>query len=412
MGSGQSSHHDPPPEERHLRQNEAKIQDMTHVLDLKAKADHSQLLDPTIHWDQHHQQKENVRLLKGLFKTLDPAIVRLPGDTFGRLQLSFKYDTKRQLLLVKVIQCRDLHARDVRTKASDPYVKLQMYPDPHRHGVKSTQIVVETRNPVFNEIFAFRASPAELQGLRLLGQVWDYDVADRDDFLGEAIIHTASLDIQQDAVHTAWFDLRMQTDLSVSGELTATLTYQLPGTLFVTVHGAQGLSPRPGSHSAHPFLKVALPGMGAVHCTQTQKDTLDPEWQETFEFDIAEEELGWGYVVFHVVDEGQVQTENHSMGQAILDLQVMTSQPTFHTTLTLADLRSSDQRLQHQYHQQVVTQELREACLAHTAAHHPRLLFHPSSPTSSRRVRVSCRKAGRTSRMVGQMRILDGVPVY
>ncbi|KAL8610261.1 hypothetical protein ACOMHN_038956 [Nucella lapillus] len=411
MGSGQSSHHEPPPEEqRHLRQNEEKIQDITHVLDLKAKShNHNSLLHQTE--DQHQQQKENVRLLKSLFKTLDPGIVQVPGETFGQLQLSFKYDTKRQLLLVKVVQCRNLRARDVRTKASDPYVKVQMYPDSHSHGAKITQIVVETRNPVFNEIFAFRASIAELQGAQLVAQVWDYDVAERDDFLGEVIIDTATLDFQQEAVHTAWYDLRMQTDLSVSGELSVTLNYQLPGTLYLTLHGAHGLSPRPGNQSADPFVKVALPGVRGVHSTQTAKDTLDPEWHETFEFDISEEELGWRYVVFHVVDEGNVQTENHSMGQAILDLQDMTSQPTFHTTLTLSDLRSSDQRLQHQYKQQVVTQELREACLAHTASQHPRFLFLQSS-SSSKRVKVSCRKAGRTSSIVGQMRILDGVPVY
>ena len=63
-------------------------------------------------------------MLKGLFKTLDPCVVRIPGDILGQVQLSFKYETKRQLLLVKVIQCRDLHCRDVRTKASDPFVKV------------------------------------------------------------------------------------------------------------------------------------------------------------------------------------------------------------------------------------------------------------------------------------------------
>ena len=68
--------------------------------------------------------QENVRLLKGLFKALDPSVQRIPGNVLGQIQLSFKYETKRQLLLVKVIQCRDLHCRDVRSKASDPFVKV------------------------------------------------------------------------------------------------------------------------------------------------------------------------------------------------------------------------------------------------------------------------------------------------
>ena len=44
------------------------------------------------------------------------------------------------------------------------------------------------------------------------------------------------------------------------------------------------------------------------------------------------------YLVFHVVDQTSLMSENHSMGQAILDLPVMETQPTFHTTLHLADL--------------------------------------------------------------------------
>ncbi|XP_076447517.1 synaptotagmin-10-like [Babylonia areolata] len=412
MGGGQSNHQQPPPEEQHLPQNDTKIQDITHILDVKAKSQHVLLRQKGIDWDQHEQDKMNVRVLKGLFKTLDPAVVREPGDSFGQLQLSLKYDTKRQLLLIKVIQCRNLSSRDVRTRASDPYVKVQMYPDSHKHGAKTTQIVVETRDPVFNEIFAFRASESELKEMRLVAQVWDYDVAEHDDFLGEVIIDIPALVFRQGAVHTEWFDLQMETDLSVSGELSATLTYKLPGTLYVTVHGAHGLSPRGATHTAHPFIKVALPGVGAVHCTQTQADTLAPEWQETFEFDISEEELGWRYVVFHVVDEGSVQTENQSMGQAILDLQVMTSQPSFHVTLPLADLRNSDQRLKKQFQQQVVTQELREACLAHTATRLPSFLFQQHPTSSSKRVKVSCRKAGRSSCMAGKMRIVDSVPVY
>ena len=44
------------------------------------------------------------------------------------------------------------------------------------------------------------------------------------------------------------------------------------------------------------------------------------------------------YLVFHVVDQTSMMSENHSMGQAILDLPVMETQPTLHTALHLADL--------------------------------------------------------------------------
>lgn len=59
-----------------------------------------------------------------------------------------------------------------------------------------------------------------------------------------------------------------QTDLNVTGDLSVTLNFQMPSTLFVTVHGAQGLSPCSGRQSADPFVKVAIPGVGAVHSSQ------------------------------------------------------------------------------------------------------------------------------------------------
>ncbi|KAK7101976.1 synaptotagmin-1-like [Littorina saxatilis] len=408
MGSGQSTSQEPPPEELHLSQNQKKIEDIAHVLDVKARSENPLLLQED-NWDQHEQDKENVRLLKGLFKTLDPSVVRIPGDVYGQVQLSFKYDAKRQLLLVKVVQCRDLCCRDVRTRALAPYIKLQMFPDTHSHGAKTTQIITETRKPVFNEIFAFRASEEEMKETRLVAQMWDYDVASRDDFLGEVIVDTKSFNFQEEPVITAWFDLRMETDLSVTGELSVTVNFQMPSTLLVTVHGARGLSPRSGNQSADPFIKLAIPGAGAVYSSQIQKNTLDPEWEETFEFDVAVEELSLRYVVFHIVDQTNILSENHSMGQAILDLHMMETQPTFHDTLQLADLKNTE-RMQNKLTQQVVTQEFREACLAHTMSRRPDFLFQQHR--GSKMVRVSCRKAGRTSSIGGQLRIMEGVPVF
>ena len=93
-------------------------------------------------------------------------------------------------------------------------LQLQMFPDVHSHGIKTTQIVVETRNPVFNEIFAFRATEGELKEARLVAQVWDYDVANRDDFLGEVIVDTKTLNFDIEPVITGWYDLTMEVRLA------------------------------------------------------------------------------------------------------------------------------------------------------------------------------------------------------
>jgi hypothetical protein len=85
-----------------------------------------------------------------------------------------------------------------------------MYPDSHSHGAKTTQIVVSSRSPVYNEIFAFKASEAELKDASMIVQVWDYDVAERDDFLGEVIVNIQTFNFQEEPIITAWFDLRME----------------------------------------------------------------------------------------------------------------------------------------------------------------------------------------------------------
>ena len=43
----------------------------------------------------------------------------------GEIQLSFKYDFNNELLLIKVIKCRELSNRDIRSKMADTFVKVR-----------------------------------------------------------------------------------------------------------------------------------------------------------------------------------------------------------------------------------------------------------------------------------------------
>jgi hypothetical protein len=63
-------------------------------------------------------------MLKGLFKKLDPSVMRTTGDLKGEIQLSFKYEFNNEMLLIKVIKCRDLVNRDIRAKMSNFFVKV------------------------------------------------------------------------------------------------------------------------------------------------------------------------------------------------------------------------------------------------------------------------------------------------
>lgn len=63
-------------------------------------------------------------MLKGLFKKLDPTVMKPVGDIRGEVQLSFKYDFNNDMLLVKVIKCRELANKDIRAKMSNFFVKV------------------------------------------------------------------------------------------------------------------------------------------------------------------------------------------------------------------------------------------------------------------------------------------------
>ena len=66
-----------------------------------------------------------MKLLKLMFSKMDPNIMNAASRRDrGDIQLSFKYEQARQLLLVKVIRAKNLDPMDLRGKSADPYVKV------------------------------------------------------------------------------------------------------------------------------------------------------------------------------------------------------------------------------------------------------------------------------------------------
>ena len=56
---------------------------------------------------------------------MDPTVMMTSAERpHGEVQLSFKYEARREMLLVKVIRARDLSAKDLRGQTADPYVRV------------------------------------------------------------------------------------------------------------------------------------------------------------------------------------------------------------------------------------------------------------------------------------------------
>ncbi len=69
-----------------------------------------------------------MQLLKHMFKGMDPTVMMTSAARpHGEVQISFKYEATREMLLVKVIKARDLSAKDLRGRAADPYVKVCLF---------------------------------------------------------------------------------------------------------------------------------------------------------------------------------------------------------------------------------------------------------------------------------------------
>ena len=92
---------------------------------------------------------------------------------------------------VTVIRARDLIAADP-TGQSDPYVKLRMLNTSFKdEQERKTGVVKRQLNPTFNEQFDFEVDTDG--SLELHVEVWDQDVLEQDDFLGEVKIPLADV---------------------------------------------------------------------------------------------------------------------------------------------------------------------------------------------------------------------------
>ncbi|KAJ1524251.1 hypothetical protein ONE63_010766 [Megalurothrips usitatus] len=102
--------------------------------------------------------------------------------TRGQILVTLCYSTKRRALIVGIVRCLNLTPMDS-NGSSDPFVKLQLKPDPHHRKFK-TCIKWQSLNPFFSEEFVFDTKMTELQQKTLVITVWDKDHGKSNDYLG------------------------------------------------------------------------------------------------------------------------------------------------------------------------------------------------------------------------------------
>ncbi|KAK4293250.1 hypothetical protein Pmani_034040, partial [Petrolisthes manimaculis] len=150
---------------------------------------------------------ETKRLKLFLEKRISLAEDEVKGEAErGKVLLSLKYSSQRSALIVGIVRCAHLPSMDS-NGFSDPYVKVQLKPDPTYKKYR-TAVKWKNLNPEFNEEFVFEVRRNELPKKLLDIRVYDKDVGRSDDFIG-------GLQLSQDSTGTElrhWYDALQYPD--------------------------------------------------------------------------------------------------------------------------------------------------------------------------------------------------------
>ncbi|XP_072268710.1 extended synaptotagmin-2 isoform X2 [Pyxicephalus adspersus] len=129
----------------------------------------------------------------------------LGQSPLGQIQLTLRYTSHRNKLVVVVHSCRNLIAFS--EDGSDPYVRLYLLPDKRRSGRRKTHVLKKTLNPVYDLKFEFSVALPDLQRRTL-----DVAVKHSGGFLSrdKGLLGKLLLDLNSEEIAkgwTQWYDL-------------------------------------------------------------------------------------------------------------------------------------------------------------------------------------------------------------
>ncbi|XP_034418125.1 extended synaptotagmin-3 isoform X1 [Cyclopterus lumpus] len=136
-----------------------------------------------------------------------PEVIRNHQGSFGEIQLSVRYATLRNKLIVMVNSCRNIFRFS--ENGTDSYVRLYFLPDQTWIHRKRTHVKKRTVDPVFNHKFEFDVSLQEAQTRKLDVAVKNgkmFHSRDRKD-IGMVMVDLSQLDIVKGV--TEWYELTL-----------------------------------------------------------------------------------------------------------------------------------------------------------------------------------------------------------
>jgi Ca2+-dependent lipid-binding protein len=133
-----------------------------------------------------HKEQPSLGVIKPeLYKQVSIDSVKSEHCVCGKLFFTLVYSHESESLVVNVLRCEDLPAKDF-SGTSDPYVKIYLLPD-RKHKCQ-TKVHRKTLCPEFNEKFAFSAPYKELTSRVLQFNIYDFDRFSRHDLIGTVVV--------------------------------------------------------------------------------------------------------------------------------------------------------------------------------------------------------------------------------
>lgn len=272
---------------------------------------------------------------------------KLAKYQLGQIHFGLQYDVSAKILMVKVIEAKDLPAPYCLDKErqdmahSNPYCKISLLPDQKNSQQSSVQR--KTQNPTWNEYFMFEIPYKEVQMRILEILVKDFDKYSRHCVIGQ--FHLALNSVKLIKGGHMWKPLspssKERQDL---GEILLSLNY-LPsaGRLNVDIIKAKQLLQTDLVGGSDPFVKVSLivnEKIMKTKKTSCKKNTIDPVFNESISFNLSARQLEKASLVISVWDYN-TKSRDDFVGRIVLGKMATGPHEITHWTRMMQSQRSA-----------------------------------------------------------------------